>query len=367
MIRPVPSVAAMQPYALADTGAGLVSLAQNESLRPPSPAAQAAGREALGQGAAYPDPDWHALREAIADAHGLDPRAILCGAGSMELIGALVRAFATAGDEVLAPEYGYIYLATACRQAGCAYRTAPEAGFTVSVDALLGAVGPATRIVFVCNPGNPTGTRIPNAELLRLREGLPRDVMLAIDQAYGEFDDQDPAGVLALVGRGDTCILRSFSKAHGLAGARCGWGVFPPAIGGELRKLLNPNNIPAVSQAMAAASMRDRPYMRDTVAGTEAIRGEFVARLSAAGFVLPDSHANFVLIPFADAAEAQAVDRELRARGYLLRAMGGYGLGHCLRATVIAGGPMMEVAGIILAATARHRGAPADQGPPGRH
>ncbi len=355
MIRPVPAVAAMQPYALADTGAGLVSLAQNESCFPPAPAVQAAGREAVARGALYPDPDWHALRQAIAGVHRLDPRTILCGAGSMELIGALVRAFAGPGDEVLAPEYGYIYLATACRQAGCAYRTAPEADFTVSVDALLAAAGPAVRIVFVCNPGNPTGTRLPNAELLRLRAGLPRDVLLVIDQAYGEFDDQDPAAIFALAGRGDTCVLRSFSKAYGLAGARCGWGVFPPGIGGEVRKLLNPNNVAAASQAMAAAAMGEQAHMREAVARTAAIRRAFAARLEAAGFALPESHTNFVLIPFAGVAEAQAVDGELRRRGYLLRPMGGYGLGHCLRATVIAEGPMLEVAEIIRAAVAAGR------------
>lgn len=355
MIRPVPAVAAMQPYALADTASALMSLAQNESCFPPAPAVLVAGRAALARGALYPDPDWHALRQAIAAVHRLDPGAILCGAGSMELIGALVRAFAGPGDEVLAPEYGYIYLATACRQAGCAYRTAPEAGFTVSVDALLAAAGPATRIVFVCNPGNPTGTRLPNAELLRLRAALPPDVLLVIDQAYGEFDDQDPAPIFALAGRGDTCVLRSFSKAYGLAGARCGWGLFPPAIGTEVRKLLNPNNVAAASQAMAAAAMEGEAYMRETVARTAAIRRAFTARLEAAGFKPPESHTNFVLIPFAGMAEAQAVDRALRQRGYLLRGMAGYGLGHCLRATVIAEGPMLDVAEIIIAAVATHR------------
>jgi histidinol-phosphate aminotransferase/N-methylhydantoinase B len=349
----------MRPYALADIGAELVSLAQNESCFPPSPSALAAGREALAMGPLYPDPDWHALRQAIAGVHGLDPQAILCGAGSMELIGALIRAFAGPGDEVLAPEYGYIYLATACQQAGCAYRTAPETDFTVSVDALLAAIRPATRIVFVCNPGNPTGTRLQNTELLRLRAGLPDDVLLVIDQAYGEFDAQDPAAIFTLTGRGDTCVLRSFSKAYGLAGARCGWGVFPPAIGAEVRKLLNPNNIAAVSQAMAAAAMGDAAHMHQTVARTAAIRRAFVTRLEAAGLALPESHTNFVLIPFASTAEAREIDHCLRRHGYLLRPMAGYGLAHCLRATVIAEGPMMEVAGIICAAVVACRaGAP---------
>lgn len=335
MIRAVPHVAAMAPYPLADvTGFGTTSLAQNESAFPTSPAALSAGREALERAPLYPDPDWCELRAAIAGVHGLDPARVLCGAGSMELIGSLIRAFAGPGDQVLGTEFGYLFVASAAAQARATHVRATEVDLTVSADRVLEAVTNKTRLVFVCNPGNPTGTRVPNAELIRLRENLPADLLLVIDQAYGEFDGDDPSAIFDLVERGDTVVLRTFSKAYGLAGARVGWGLFPEPIGGEVRKLLNPNNVTGVSQAMAAAAIRDQAHMQAVVARTALIRDRFADDLRAAGLGVPKSHTNFVLIRFADPATARAADAALRAAGILMRGMGGYGLPECLRATV---------------------------------
>jgi histidinol-phosphate aminotransferase len=348
MIRPVASVAAMAPYALADLGAaGVTSLAQNESPFGTSPMAIAAGVKALKNAPLYPDPDWNDLRTAIAEMHGLAPQRILCGAGSMELIGALVRAYAGPGDTVLGTAHGYLFVATACQQAAAAYVKVPEPRMQVDVDALLAAVTPATRIVFLCNPGNPTGTRIDNARIMRLRAGLRDDVILAVDQAYGEFDDQPPGAVFALTECGNTVVLRTFSKAYALAGARVGWGVFPEEIATQMRKLLNPNNVAAVSQAMAAAAMRDPVHMHAIVAKTTAIRAEFAFALTKAGFVIRESHTNFVLIPFSDAATADEADKALRASGFLMRGMAGYGLPQCLRATVVAAEAMRKAARIL--------------------
>ncbi|MEM9735615.1 MAG: aminotransferase class I/II-fold pyridoxal phosphate-dependent enzyme, partial [Pseudomonadota bacterium] len=188
---PQPHIAELSAYALADMavapGKRLISLAQNESAAAPSPRALAAAREALGRSVLYPDPDWGELRAAIAETHGLDPAMILCGAGSMELIGALIRAYAGPGAEVLASSHTYAFFRTAAAQARAPYRWVEEADLTVSVDALLGAVGPETRVVAVANPGNPTGTWLPPAEIRRLRDGLPESVLLIVDEAYGEF------------------------------------------------------------------------------------------------------------------------------------------------------------------------------------
>ncbi|MDJ1006278.1 MAG: histidinol-phosphate transaminase [Paracoccaceae bacterium] len=335
MIRAVPNVAAMASYALADLGdTSAVSLAQNESAHPPSPAARAAGARAIETAALYPDPDWRDLRRAIAAVHPVAADDILCGAGSMELIGALIRAFAGPGDTVLGSQYGYLFVATAAEQAGAAYVTAPEPELRVCVDGLLSRVDATTRLVFLCNPGNPTGTRIANAEIVQLRDALPKDVLLVVDQAYGEFDEQDHAPIFALVGRGDTIVTRTFSKAYALAGLRVGWGAFPPAIGAEVRKLLNPNNISGASQAMATAAMADQTHMARIVGETAALRDTTAERLRAAGYDLPVSHANFLLIRFADAATAARADAALRAAGLILRGMGGYGLTDALRATI---------------------------------
>ncbi|MBI1218159.1 MAG: aminotransferase class I/II-fold pyridoxal phosphate-dependent enzyme [Rhodobacteraceae bacterium] len=355
MIRPSPLVAALAPYALADpSDAQTISLAQNESAFSPSPAVAEVLRGAADGAELYPDPNWSALRVALAATHGLDPVHLLCGAGSMELIGALVRAFAGPGDEVLAPRYGYLYVATATALAGARYVTAPERDFHADPDALLAAMTPRTRVVFLCNPGNPTGTAIDTTAIVRLRDRLPGDILLVIDQAYGEFDGQDPGPVFALAARGDTVVLRTFSKAYGLAGARIGWGVFPPAIGGEVRKILNPNNISSAGQQMAVAALNDQPYMRGVVTETAARRDRFAAGLRTLGLPVPESRTNFVLIPFADAETAALAGRALRAAGLMMRGMGGYGLAHCLRATI---GPeaAMDRARAVIAETLRGR------------
>lgn len=335
MIKAVANVASMASYALADIGdPDAVSLAQNESAFPASPKALSAAKAVAGANALYPDPDWLDLVAAIREVHPGLPGEILCGAGSMELIGCLLRAFAGPGDSVLGTQFGYLFAATATRQAGADYICAPEPALTVSVDEVLAAVTPATRIVFVCNPGNPTGTRIPNAEIVRLRQTLPTDILLVVDQAYAEFDDQDHAPVFSLVARGDTVVTRTLSKAYGLAGARVGWGLFPPEIAAEVRKLLNPNNISLVSQAMAAAALRDQAYMRDVVRQTAERRDSVSRRLRNAGYDVPKSATNFLLVRFPDATKASEAEAALRSNGLILRGMGGYGLPDCLRATV---------------------------------
>ena len=339
MISAVPHVAAMSPYALADLGGtNTVSMAQNESAFAPSPAAIEAGQAALANAALYPDPDWQDLRAAIATVHGLKPGQILCGAGSMELISALFQGFAGKGDAVLGSRFGYALGPMASNLAQATFIAADEPGYAVSVESLTKQITPQTRMVYVCNPGNPTGTLIANAKLVDLREALPENVLLVIDQAYGEFGDvaQKRAELFALVERGNTVILRSFSKAYGLAGARVGWGYFPPAVAAEIRKLLNPSNISGVSQAMATAAMDDQPYMQKVVSQTSDIRDKFARDLRELGIRVPPSYTNFVLLRFDDEQTAAAADQALRADGLMMRSMGGYDLPHCLRATICA-------------------------------
>lgn len=339
MIKAVPHVAAISPYALADLGrAGAVSMAQNESAFAPSPAAIKAGQAALENAALYPDPDWQDLRAAIATVHGLKPGQILCGAGSMELISALFGGFAGKGDTVLGSQFGYALGPLACGLAQAGFVVAAEPGYAVSVESLIKQITPQIRMVYLCNPGNPTGTLIANAKLVDLRAALPDNVLLVIDQAYGEFGDmaQNRAEMFALVEQGNTVILRSFSKAYGLAGARVGWGYFPPAVAAEMRKLLNPNNISGVSQAMATAAMDDQEYMQKVVTQTSDIRDRFARDLREMGINVPPSYTNFVLLRFDSEEVATQADQALRAEGLLMRRMGGYGLPHCLRATICA-------------------------------
>lgn len=351
MISPVAHIEAMSPYALARLNAPedkrLISLSQNESLRPPSPLAINAAAKALEAGQLYPDPDWGELRAALSSLHGIPAAGILCGNGSMELIACLVHAFADERNAVLAPEHAYPFFRTAAQMVRARFDVASESDGRVCVDTLLAAVRPDTRIAFVANPGNPTGTRISRADLVRLRESLPGDTLLVIDEAYGEFADHLDEPMFDLVKRGDTVVLRTFSKAYGLAGTRVGWGLFPAKIASVIRKVMNPNNISLAGQAAAAAALADQVYMRETCAMTAGLRGGLINRLRKGGFDLPESFTNFVLIRFRSAEEARSADRALRREGVFLRPQGGAGLDNCLRATIGTAGDL-DIAARLL-------------------
>lgn len=338
MIRPTQHIAAMSPYALAKLdipeGKRLISLSQNESLRPPSPRAITAAAEALTATHLYPDPDWSELRKAVSELHGIPDAGILCGNGSMELIGCIALTFADETAAVLAPAHAYPFFRTASALARARYDTAPEHAYGVSVDALLDAARPDTRVVFVVNPGNPTGTRISRADIDRLRDGLDGDTLLVIDEAYGEFTDHLGEPMFDLVERGDTVVLRSFSKAYGLAGLRVGWGLFPDAIAAEVRKAMNPNNISLAGQAAATAAVADQAYMRETCALTGTLRDGFIHRLRHAGFAVADSFTNFALVRFDSDDAARKADAVLRAHGIIARAQHGVGLPDSLRVTI---------------------------------
>ena len=353
MIAPKPHIAAMQSFALADLsaepGVKVISLAQNKSLSPPSPKALEAAKHAMTDASLYPDPDWADLPAAIAERHGLDADDILCSAGSMDVIAALIMAFCGPGDRVLSTAHGYGYFRTSAQFVQADYDAAPETDLTLDVDALLAMIQPTTRIVCVANPGNPTGTRISRAELIRLRDAMPADVILLIDEAYAEFTDHLGEQMFDLVERGDTVVTRSFSKAHALAGQRIGWGLFPPSIGKHARKLLTAGGVTAVSCAAAAASMRDPGHVAAAVTKTSAIRDRFIASMNAIGIKTAPSHTNFALLQFSDVAERERADAALRARGVIMRPMGGYGLPHTLRATIAADETMEMVASILTA------------------
>ncbi|WP_217356213.1 pyridoxal phosphate-dependent aminotransferase [Ruegeria arenilitoris] len=338
MTSPHPHIARMSPYALADLeapeGKTLISLSQNESLRPPSPKALEAAAQTMGTSMLYPDPDWTDLRNALADLHGIDADGILCGNGSLDLIGCLARVYAGPDRAVLAPAHAYPFFQTAARMADARFDTARETNATVSVDALLAAVRPDTGIVFVANPGNPTGTRIPKSELVRLRQSLRPDILLVIDEAYGEFSDHLGERCFDTVAEGNTVVLRTFSKAYGMAGFRVGWGLFPPAIAAEMRKVMNPNNIPASAQIAAAAAVRDDAYMRETCEMTAAPRDQAAVTLRDVGFTPYPSFTNFLLLNMGSPEAAASADRKLRSEGVFLRPQGGAGLPHTLRMTV---------------------------------
>ena len=199
-----------------------------------------------------------------------------------------------------------------------------------------------TRIVCVANPGNPTGTHIPIDEIERLRAGLPGDVLLLVDEAYGEFPDPGPTAAAALAARGDTIVLRTFSKAYGLAGIRVGWGVFPADMRDAMRKVLHGFAVSAPGLAAATAAMRDQAWMRAARAATIARRDAFIADVRALGIDAPASETNFALLGFGDVATATRADAALRGDGVITRGMAGYGLADRLRVTIGSDHDMMR-------------------------
>ena len=338
MTRPLSHIAAMKPYALADLnapeGKRLVSLSQNECLRPPSPLVLQSASKCMQNAMHYPDPDWIALRHALSEVHQIPIDGLLCGAGSLDLISVLARVYSGQGRSVLAPANAYPFFATAAQMAGARFDVAPEVDFEVSVDALLDSVRPETGLVFLANPGNPTGTRINKSEIVRLRTNLRSDILLVIDEAYGEFADHLEDRVFDLVPGGNTAVLRTFSKAYGMAGMRVGWGLFPVAIAAELRKVLNPNNLSVTAQLGAIAALEDQDYMLETVSITRKIRDESASVLRDAGLVVPESHTNFLLIDFQKPNFAKLAEEYLRNNGIFLRAQGAAGLPQVLRMTI---------------------------------
>ncbi|MEQ9488463.1 MAG: histidinol-phosphate transaminase [Alphaproteobacteria bacterium] len=337
-VQPQGHVAAMNAYALSriniPAGVEPVPLNQNESAFPPSPNAIEAAAQVAAGSHLYSDPDWTDLRAAIADLHGIDPSRILVGAGSMELIAATIAAFTGPGNDVLSTQFGYAFFASAARAVNAGYAAAPERDRAVCVDSILHAVTPATRAVCVANPGNPTGTRVDSEAVRRLRAELPDNVLLILDEAYAEFTDHLGEPMFDLVDRGDTVVLRTFSKAYSLAGMRVGWGVFPPVVALEVRKLLNPNNVSSASQAAATAAMRDQAYKNMVVETTAVRRDVFADQCRDLGLDVLESHTNFLLLGFGSADRAAQADAVLRQRGVVVRPMDSYGLGDCLRATV---------------------------------
>ncbi|MDC1288128.1 aminotransferase class I/II-fold pyridoxal phosphate-dependent enzyme [Gammaproteobacteria bacterium] len=339
MLKPNPTVASMAPYALpdisADEGIEAIVLAQNEHALPPSTAVQQAVARAIASGHLYPDTDWSDLRAAIATVHGLDAERIVCGAGSMELMSSLMLAYLSPADRLLMTEYGYLFMRTLSKLVGAGLDIAAEIDYRVDVDALLAKVQADTRLVFIVNPGNPSGTVIHNDEIRRLRAALPEDVLLLVDEAYAEFvEPAFHAPLFDLAETGNTVITRTFSKIYGLAGLRVGWGYFPARVRDQLRKVINPSSVSSLSQAAARAAMSDQAQAtvaRRLIAEQRSFLSQAISDL---GLTVVPSQTNFILVDFVSARLAGTAFDFLRQHGLVVRPMGGYGLPTCLRITI---------------------------------
>jgi len=319
-------------------GKPLIKLSANENPLGTSPKALAA-RGAAGAPSLYPDPDSRALRQAIGALHGIDPALIVCGTGSDELLNLAAQAFAGPGDEVLFPRYSFAVYDIAARRCGATPVEAPDNDYAADVDALLALVSERTRVVFLANPNNPTGSYLLKAELARLHAGLPGNVLLVIDQAYAEYvaPADDDGGFALAAAHDNVLVTRTFSKIYGLAGERVGWGAGAPALIGALNRIRGPFNVTVSAQSAAVAALADQAFVEASREHNLTVRTRFVAALEALGNrgVRPlPTEANFVLVLFDGALTAEAALAGLAARGFAVRHLPGQGLPQALRITI---------------------------------
>ena len=316
----------------------VIKLSSNEGPFGPSPMsskAHALEAETLHR---YPDGGAIDLRAAIGARFDLDPARIVCGAGSDELIALLCKAYSGPGAEVLYSEHGFLMYPISARAAGAVPVTAPETNKTANVDALLAAVTERTRIVFLANPNNPTGTYLPASEVKRLRNGLRADILLVLDAAYAEYVTAEDysAGIELVDAAENTVMTRTFSKIYGLGAVRLGWCYAPDNVVDVLNRVRGPFNVSAPGMQAGIAAMQDLAFETMSRDHNTEWREWTAAELSKLGLDVTPSIGNFLLVCFGDdpARGAEAADAYLKSQGIVVRRMAGYGLPDCLRISI---------------------------------
>ncbi|MCY3828841.1 MAG: histidinol-phosphate transaminase [Rhodospirillaceae bacterium] len=315
-----------------------IRLASNESALGPSPqaiAAYAAAKDSLHR---YADGGAASLRRALGARHGIDPGRIVVGNGSDEIIGLVTKAYAGPGDEVLFSRHGFAMYPIATLTAGATPVMAPETDYRADVDAMLDLVSERTKIVFLANPNNPTGSYLSAAEVARLHAGLPPDVLFVVDAAYAEYVTRnDYTDGLELAQTHDNvAMMRTFSKIYGLAALRVGWCYAAPAVCDVLHRTRGPFNVNAAAQAAALAALDDVGHIDRARAHNDIWLPWFSEQVEQLGLTVLPSIGNFVLVgfPSEDGKNADAAEAHLKADGVIPRPVAGYGLPDFLRITV---------------------------------
>ena len=318
--------------------AKVFKLSSNETPLGPSPLAVEAYRANADKLHVYPDGSARILREAVAAAYGLNPDRIVCGNGSDELLTLLAQTYLSPGDEAIFSEHGFLVYRIAILAAGATPVVAPERQETASVDAILAAVTPRTRIVYLANPNNPTGTHLAHDEVKRLHAGLPGGVLLVLDAAYADYVRRNDysSGVELAAEAENVVMTRTFSKIFGLANLRIGWAYGPATVIDALNRTRGPFNVNGPALAAGAAALSDRTHLERAVAHNSEWLAWLTAELSALGLRVTPSIGNFLLIHFPADQRRGAVEADafLRGRGYVLRRVAGYGFPDALRMTV---------------------------------
>lgn len=340
-IRPQPGILDIALYVggdskLAGTANKVTKLSSNENPYGPSLGAIEAYKAASAGLATYPSTDHADLRAVIGQVHGVDPARVICGAGSDEIIAFLCQVYAGVGDEVLYTEHGFAMYRISALAAGATPVEVREDNRRTDVDALLAACNEKTKLVFIANPNNPTGTMISGTEVARLAEGLPEQAILVLDGAYVEYvDDADfDAGLAVIEVRDNVVMTRTFSKLYGLGGLRIGWGYGPAHIIDALNRVRGPFNLSGAALATAEVAVLDVEYATKCKALNTQWRAWLTEKLTALDLSIDESHGNFILVRFATPEMAEGCDAALRQHGLIVRKVGGYGFPEGLRITI---------------------------------
>ena len=340
--QPGPGILTINPYVGGKSGdpdSGRVfKLSSNETPLGPSPAARQAFADTAASLELYPDGGAYNLREAIAQRYGLNIERIVCGAGSDELLSLLAQAYLSPGDEAIYSEHGFLMYKIAILSNGGVPVTAPETKQTANVDAILEKVTERTKIVFLANPNNPTGTYLPHDEVRRLHDGLPSSVLLVIDAAYAEYVRRNDyeAGIELVANAGNVVMTRTFSKIYGLAALRLGWAYCPQDVADVLNRVRGPFNVSAPAIAAGAAAIKDTAFTEQAADFNEYWIAELTKDIEALGMRVTPSVGNFLLIHFPDedGKRAPDADKFLTGRGLILRRVDNYGFPNALRMSI---------------------------------
>jgi histidinol-phosphate aminotransferase len=337
--QPQPGLLEIAPYvpgrADAVPGVKPVKLSANESPLGASPHAVAAYEALAGQLEVYPEGSSRILREALAEVHGIAADRIVCGAGSDDLLHLLAQCYLGAGDEAVMSRYGFSIYPIVTRGASAEIVMAPETEFRADVEALLAAVTPRTKVLFLANPNNPTGTCLSAEELGRLHRGLRQDILFVLDSAYAEYvtaPDYE-AGIGLVDGAENVVMVRTFSKM-GLAALRIGWMYGPPHVVDTVNRIRGPFNVSLPAQHAGAAAARDTAFTATLRAYNARWRDWLTRSLASNRLRVVPSEGNFVMVLFPDAAAADEAFEALRQRGLIVRQIGGYGIPQGLRISI---------------------------------
>jgi histidinol-phosphate aminotransferase len=340
--QPRPGVFDIAPYipgkSTAPGVAKVFKLSSNETPLGPSPRAVAAYRAVGDHLEDYPDGASTALREAIGRAFGLDPDRLVCGAGSDDLLNLIADAYLRDGDEAIHTTHAFLVYPIATLGSGATPIAAPEKDYTADVDAILAAVSERTKVVFLANPNNPTGTYVRFDEVKRLHRALPPHVLLVLDAAYAEYVRRNDyeAGIELVATHENVVMCRTFSKIYGLAALRLGWLYGPEHVVDAINRIRGPFNVNAAAMAAGIAAIADTAHVERARAHNDKWLPWLAAEIRKLGLKVTPSVANFVLIHFPEikGRTAEDADAFLTQRGLILRRVKAYKLPNALRMTV---------------------------------